>query len=282
MEVVLVASIIVGEPHRSINPMKVDDLAISMKQIGLQYPISIFRDEKGMHLITGFHRLKAAKKLGWDKIACNLIHLSELERELWEIDENLARAELTTEEEGEHLLRRKELWEKQQAEAKSSGASCAGTDDALASARLICDFDLPIFLAVSAAKASGWPSPLRPRLDTRRIEHVCFVPLADARTQRQTSSPVRPNRTVGSITPRATKEQSLVLMSVCRCCRRSECASYPQQVSSTAPTRAMAAQSDKADVSALMGLYAEKPVAGIRHRRLAKASRKERHRSHSG
>ena len=32
---------------------------------------------------------------------------------------------------------------------------------------------------------------------------------------------VRPNRTVGSITPLATKEQSLALISVCRCCRRS-------------------------------------------------------------
>lgn len=32
---------------------------------------------------------------------------------------------------------------------------------------------------------------------------------------------VRPNRTVGSITPRATKEQSLALISVCRYCRKS-------------------------------------------------------------
>ena len=114
MELVLVASIIVGERHRSINRVELDNLATSMQQIGLQHPISIFRDENGnVHLITGLHRLEAAKKLGWDKIACNLIHLSELERELWEIDENLARAELTTEEEGAHLLRRKELWQKQ-------------------------------------------------------------------------------------------------------------------------------------------------------------------------
>jgi ParB-like chromosome segregation protein Spo0J len=55
-------------------------------------------------------RLKACERLGWDFIPC--IFLDEdtaIDREMWGIDENLSRAELTPAEEADHLKRRKEL-----------------------------------------------------------------------------------------------------------------------------------------------------------------------------
>lgn len=57
------------------------------------------------------HRYHAALKLDWDSIDCVYVDLSDLDRELWEIDENLMRAELTELERGQHLERRKEIFD---------------------------------------------------------------------------------------------------------------------------------------------------------------------------
>jgi hypothetical protein len=68
-------------------------------------------------LVAGHHRLKACERLEWDFIPA-IFHDNDtaVDRELWEIDENLRRAELTPSEEASHLKRRKELWEKREQE----------------------------------------------------------------------------------------------------------------------------------------------------------------------
>ena len=43
-----------------------------------------------------------------------IMDCDEIDRELWHIDENLCRAELTEQERGEHLKRRQELFEARQ------------------------------------------------------------------------------------------------------------------------------------------------------------------------
>jgi hypothetical protein len=70
-------------------------------------------------LIAGAHRLKACHRLGWSFIPA-IFHDNDtaIDREMWEIDENLIRAELTPAEEADHLKRRKELWERRQAEIR--------------------------------------------------------------------------------------------------------------------------------------------------------------------
>ena len=50
--------------------------------------------------------------LGWDHIDAIVVELDEVDREIWEIDENLQRAGLSKAEEREHFKRRKELWAK--------------------------------------------------------------------------------------------------------------------------------------------------------------------------
>src|SRR5215470_12582020 len=103
--------------HRALNPTKVDALAESMAAIGLQTPIHVWfveddQERQTITLVAGHHRLAAAQKLGWDEIDCVFIDdMDEIERELWSIDENLCRANLTDAQEAAHLARRKELFE---------------------------------------------------------------------------------------------------------------------------------------------------------------------------
>jgi hypothetical protein len=83
-----------------------------MATIGLRVPISVRlvpdEDPDGVGgnfvLISGAHRLAAAKKLGWGKIEC-VVYRDESEdtARLWEIAENLHRAELTATERAENI-----------------------------------------------------------------------------------------------------------------------------------------------------------------------------------
>lgn len=118
----------VGSRLRSVSEDAVDRMAESMREIGLRTPITVrfAEDDEAQHLIlvTGATRLAAAKKLGWEQIECFVTEEDEIDAELWEIDENLARAELTASQEAEHLARRKALWaERQKRDAEKSGKS---------------------------------------------------------------------------------------------------------------------------------------------------------------
>ncbi len=102
----------IGKRLRHLDQTKVDALAESMGAIGLQQPISVWSDSIDvLELVAGLHRLEAARKLGWEDIDCIFVHLDEIDRQLWEIDENLIRADLSPAELTLHVKRRKELWE---------------------------------------------------------------------------------------------------------------------------------------------------------------------------
>ena len=109
---VQLSSLTIGKRHRAIDKFKVASLAKSMAAIGLQQPISVYVVGDAVHLVAGLHRVKAAMSLGWEYIDAIVVELDELDRELWEIDENLQRAGLSAAEEREHFKRRKELWAK--------------------------------------------------------------------------------------------------------------------------------------------------------------------------
>jgi len=96
----------IGSRKRKLNEDKVKELAESLNLLGQLEPITITKDNV---LIAGWHRLEAAKLLGWDEIKAELFDGNEIECELAEIDENLMRNDLTILEQGEHLARRQEL-----------------------------------------------------------------------------------------------------------------------------------------------------------------------------
>lgn len=108
-----IARIKVGKRLRPLGD--VATLAESMRQIGQLNPINILPDGT---LVAGYHRLEAARLLGWDTIRAIVVEMDEVDAELAEIDENLRRSNLTVLEESEHLLRREELLEAKGIRAK--------------------------------------------------------------------------------------------------------------------------------------------------------------------
>ena len=129
-----------GNRLRQVRPEHVAHLAESIARIGLQSPISVHsgvakRENGGsdisFELVAGLHRLEACKSLGLVEIEAAIVQMDSDERALWEIDENLCRAELTELERGEHLLRRKELYERKWPDSKAGAAQAAGMNRAV-------------------------------------------------------------------------------------------------------------------------------------------------------
>ncbi len=103
-------------PHaRPIEQTHVAALAQSMEALGLRMPIEV-QMTNGEHaaLVTGLHRLMAAKQLGWEEIEVRVLEegeLDEFDLQLWQIDENLQRRELSEPEFAEHEERRRQIVE---------------------------------------------------------------------------------------------------------------------------------------------------------------------------
>ena len=64
---------------------------------------SISSQEECCLLVAGLHRLEACRRLGMVHIDARIIDLDEIERRLWEIAENLHRAELSSLERSEQI-----------------------------------------------------------------------------------------------------------------------------------------------------------------------------------
>lgn len=92
---IMIDDIIVNDGRREINSASVKKLAQSIEQIGLRHPITVKRKGEQYVLIAGRHRLEAYKKLGREHIAASILSMTNDEARLWEIAENLHRAELT-------------------------------------------------------------------------------------------------------------------------------------------------------------------------------------------
>jgi ParB/RepB/Spo0J family partition protein len=98
-----IASIEVGPGRRPLNQAAVDSIAESIAGIGLQSPITVKFNGGSFTLITGAHRLEACKRLGWERIPAFFSDLSDRDARLWEISENLHRAELTAGERADQI-----------------------------------------------------------------------------------------------------------------------------------------------------------------------------------
>jgi ParB-like chromosome segregation protein Spo0J len=88
---------------RGLDDAAVARLVESMARLGLRTPISVRMDDDDVVLVAGRHRLEAARRLGWDRIDAVYIDGDETDARLWEISENLHRAELSPVERAEHI-----------------------------------------------------------------------------------------------------------------------------------------------------------------------------------
>lgn len=130
-------SIHVGQRLRAPDMGRVGELAKSIDEVGLLTPPSVRVVEKMIIdgaeelsvpvLIMGLHRILALKQLGWDSVECDVYEVDALRAELMEIDENLARAELSPAEEVAHIGRRKVVWKMIQAEKVEAGGRISPT-----------------------------------------------------------------------------------------------------------------------------------------------------------
>jgi ParB family transcriptional regulator, chromosome partitioning protein len=136
-----IAAISVGSRLRQLREPIVRELMDSISMLGLREPISVStglgqREGGGPEVVTfalvvGRHRLEACRRLGRTEIEANILQLDEAECKLWEIDENLCRAELSQLERAEHLLKRKEIFEKRYPSAKAGVMRALGMNRAL-------------------------------------------------------------------------------------------------------------------------------------------------------
>jgi len=115
-EAVRIADIDVGFRLRMIDEAEVAAIKASIDEIGLRTPVSLRRvraagdNPERLILTAGAHRLEAMRQLGREWIAAIVRSEDDLDAELWEIDENLCRAELTPADRALFVFRRKEIY----------------------------------------------------------------------------------------------------------------------------------------------------------------------------
>ncbi len=157
---------------RALRPDRVESLATSMAAVGLIHPIRIRYDGAIPVLVTGRHRLEAARRLGWEAIRCEVVEdVHELTWALLEIDENLERGELSAAERVIHVARRKELWEELHPETRPT--SRGGPGRGKPTRRKACDESgRPAERFTAAAAAVTGRSERAVQLDAARGEQL--------------------------------------------------------------------------------------------------------------
>ena len=108
-----IADINVGNRLREVEAAKVEALKQSFAELGMRTPITVRMNNEGglpFDLSAGAHRLVTAVALGWTEVPAFVRDESKMDAELWEIDENLARSELSPADRAVFTFRRKELY----------------------------------------------------------------------------------------------------------------------------------------------------------------------------
>lgn len=110
---------------RDLDPAWAEALAAVIAAQGLQHPIRVRRigtPGESYRLVSGLHRLEAARLLGWDRIEATLSGAdSDDAARLEEVMENLGRHELIALDRCHHLHELKQVWERLYPETKHGG-----------------------------------------------------------------------------------------------------------------------------------------------------------------
>ena len=140
-----ITDIKIGKDRRRIRQETVKGLAASFEILGQLNPIHV---DEFDNLITGGHRVEAAKLLGWTSIEAAVLEFEEDKAELAEIDENMQRANYDALEFSQQVARRKKCWERLKGKIKPGNPSfSSGKRNCAESAQL----DEPTFTEDTAA-----------------------------------------------------------------------------------------------------------------------------------
>lgn len=127
VEDIPLADIDVGQRIRPVSETALESLLASIRETGhMADEIHVRKVPGGQHvLIAGGHRLEAAKRLEWPTIRAKVWKCSGQWARLWELDDNLAHAELDTLELATFLASRKALFHKMHPESAGGKAGAA-------------------------------------------------------------------------------------------------------------------------------------------------------------
>jgi ParB-like chromosome segregation protein Spo0J len=98
---------------------------------------------ESFELVCGLQRIEAARRMGLTSILCRIVEITDVEAEMWEIDENLIRAGLSPALEAIYVEKRLRIHEQQFGKARARGAIAANAAmgrDSDASANLAAAF----------------------------------------------------------------------------------------------------------------------------------------------
>lgn len=98
-------AIIIGDGRRPVKPENVALLVESIKSIGLRTPLTVLYKNDGAELVlvSGRNRLAACIEIGMEVVPVYCMTENSADVRLWEISENLHRAELTALERDEQI-----------------------------------------------------------------------------------------------------------------------------------------------------------------------------------
>jgi hypothetical protein len=125
-QLISLADITVGDRLRPVDQARVDGLAESISKIGLKTPITVIPvagiNPPKYRLVAGNHRFEALRQLGRPHVDAIIMIGNDRQAQLWEIDENLCRNELTPAERAAHVARRKAIYEELNPQTKAGSA----------------------------------------------------------------------------------------------------------------------------------------------------------------
>jgi len=179
---------------RNLNPDKVTELASSFSLLGQLQPISVINKNHGFELLAGWHRIEAARLLGWSEIDANIFEGDELECELVEIDENLIHNSLTVLEQGEQLQRRNQILEEMGLRAKRGDNQYSGGPEMISGPKTTADIGK--LASITVVYPQG--SPLL------RLLNGLPLPMAMVYQSRSCASRIISAKTAKSSTPRCS------------------------------------------------------------------------------
>ena len=102
-------SIKINRRMRRTDEARIQDLAESIKNIGLLHSISVALKDDTYILLSGLHRIESFKLLARTTIPATVRQSNEHIDQLIEVEENLVRSELNAIQTAEHIIKREQL-----------------------------------------------------------------------------------------------------------------------------------------------------------------------------
>ncbi len=91
------------QPRRVFDQEALEELASSIRSLGLLQPLTVRRQDGGWELVAGERRLRAARMAGLKEVPCLLVGVDEQESSLLSLMENIQRRDLDFWEEAQAL-----------------------------------------------------------------------------------------------------------------------------------------------------------------------------------